>query len=92
MASLGKIRADEVRPVEDATRPTPTPGITFHDKAYRDVQVDKAFQEGLEAYHLYLYRTSQGTDPTYLFLEIQVNGQPEVLKALQAVTATYNVL
>jgi len=34
---------------------------------------NQAFQQGLESYHLYLYRTSEGTQPAYLFIEIQVN-------------------
>jgi hypothetical protein len=92
VASLGRIRPDEIRPLADANQPTPTPGITFHDKPYRDRQVDQAFQEGLENSHLYLYRTSQGTDPKFLFVEVQVNGQPEVLKALQAIAGTYDVV
>ena len=72
--------------------PTPTPGVTFREAHYKDSKVDLAFQQGLESYHLYLYRTSEGTKPEYLFIEIQVNGQPETLKALQAVTATYRLL
>ena len=63
----------------------------FRERHYRDAQVDQAFQQGLEAYHLYLYRTSEGTLPGYLFIEISVNGQPETLKALQAVTSTYQL-
>jgi len=54
----------------------------FREGHFRDAQVDQAFQQGLESYHLYLYRTSEGTQPAYLFIEIQVNGQPETLKAL----------
>lgn len=92
VTTLGKLREDVAKPVADAARPTPTPGITFHDAAYRDPQVDRAFQDGLERYHVYLYRTSRGTNPDYLFIEVQVNGQPEVVKTLQAVTMTYHVL
>ncbi len=92
ITSLGHINPDVAKPVNDAARPTPTPGIGFRDTKFKDAQVAKAFQQGLENVHLYLYRTSQGTNPAYLFIEIQVNGQPEVLKALEAVTATYQVL
>ncbi len=92
VSSLGHIRPDLAKPIADAAKPTPTPGVSYRDKRYHDPQVDQAFQQGLESYHLYLYRTSEGTQPTYLFIEIQVNGQPETLKALQAVTQTYVLL
>jgi hypothetical protein len=91
VASLGRIKAGVAAKEGLATRPTPTPGVMFREKHYRDAQVDQAFQQGLESYHLYLYRTSEGTQPGYLFIEIQVNGQPETLKTLQAVTATYEL-
>ncbi len=92
VSALGRLRPDLAKPILDAAKPTPTPGVMYRDKRYHDPQVDQAFQQGLESYHLYLYRTSQGTLPTYLFIEIQVNGQPETLKALQAVTQTYVLL
>ena len=92
VSSLGHIREGIATKEGEAARPTPTPGVMFRDTHYRDAQIDQAFQQGLESYHLYLYRTSQGTEPNYLFIEIQVNGQPETLKALQAVTATYQIL
>jgi hypothetical protein len=92
VSSLGRLRTDLAKPEAEAAKPTPTPGVIYRDKRYHDPQVDQAFQQGLESYHLYLYRTSQGTQPTYLFIELQVNGQPETLKALQAVTQTYQLL
>jgi hypothetical protein len=92
VSALGRIRPGIATKEGDAAKPTPTPGVGYREARYRDPQVDKAFQEGLESYHLYLYRTSQGTQPAYLFLEVQVNGQPETLKALQAVSSTYQLL
>jgi len=92
VSSLGRIKAGVAAREGTAARPTPTPGVMFREKQFRDAQVDQAFQQGLESYHLYLYRTSVGTEPGYLFLEIQVNGQHETLKALQAVAATYQLL
>ncbi len=92
VAALGHLQEGVAAKVGDAARPTPTPGITLRDARYRDPQVDEAFQQGLESYHLYLYRTSQGTQPAYLFIEISVNGQPETLKALMAVAETYELL
>jgi len=93
VATLGRLKNDGMfKPEGAAARPTPTPGVMFREKRYKDPQVDEAFQQGLESYHLYLYRTSVGTEPGYLFIEIQVNGQPETLKALQAVAATYELL
>jgi len=92
VATLGKIRRGLAAPEADAARPTPTPGISFRDRPYKDRQVEQAFTEGLERSHLYLYRMSEGTRPEYFFIEIQVSGQPEVLKALDAVATTYHIL
>lgn len=92
VASLGRIIPGLARPENDAARPTPTPGISLRDVEYPDKQVERTFEEGLERYHLYLYRTSMGSQPRYLFVEVRVNGQAEVVKALQAITSTYNVL
>jgi hypothetical protein len=92
VAGLGRIRSQVGQIFGEAAKPTPTPGIMFRDSKYSDVQVEKLFQEGLESYHLYLYRTSAGTRPEYLFVEVSVNGQPEVLKTLQAVSLTYHLL
>lgn len=92
VATLGKIRPEVARPEGDASRPTPTPGIMFRDSKFKDAQVEKLFQEGMESYHLYLYRTSAGTQPGFFFIEVSVNGQPDVLKALQAITMTYHLL
>jgi len=92
VAGLGRIIPGLARPENDAARPTPTPGISLRDVEYPDKQVERTFEEGLERYHLYLYRTSQGTQPRYLFIEVRVNGQAEVVKTLQAVTSTYHVL
>jgi hypothetical protein len=92
VASLGHIVPGLARPENEAARPTPTPGITLREAEYPDKQVERTFEEGLERYHLYLYRTSQGTQPGYLFIELRVNGQSEVIKALQAVTTTYHLL
>ncbi len=92
ITALGHLQEGLAAKIGDAALPTPTPGITFRDTHYRDPQVEEAFQQGLESYHLYLYRTSQGTQPAYLFIEISVNGQPETLKALMAVAETYELL
>lgn len=92
VANLGRIRPGAGGPVGEAARPTPTPGISYRAATYSDPQVDQAFQQGLESYHLYLYRTSVGTRPTYYFMEVQVNGQEEVLRVLQAVSMTYHLL
>jgi hypothetical protein len=92
VTTLGHIRAGEGRPIGEAAGPTPTPGIAYRAARFSDEQVDQAFQQGLESYHLYLYRSSQGTQPDFYFMEIQVNGQAEVLRALQAVATTYHLL
>jgi len=91
MTTLGRLRGEIAKPTGEAARPTPTPGITLRDKPFSDKGVDRAFQEGLERYHLYLYRTSQGTQPTYIYVEVRVN-EKEVLRALEAVCMTYHLL
>jgi len=92
VAGIGKIKPGIAKTEGFAAHPTPTPGIMFHESHYRDAKVEEAFEQGLESYHLYLNRTSAGTQPTYLFVEVQVNGQPETLRALEAVCATYKLL
>lgn len=92
VASLGRIRQGVATAEGEAALPTPTPGITLQAEGYRDPRVDRAFQEGLERYRLYLYRTSRGTRPEFLFIEVQVSGQAEVYKSLEAVATTYHVL
>ncbi|MCS7183263.1 MAG: hypothetical protein NZ869_09180 [Thermoanaerobaculum sp.] len=91
MTTIGRLRGDIAKPTGEAAKPTPTPGIRLGDKPYPDKGVDRAFQEGLERYHLYLYRTSLGTRPQYLYVEVQVS-EKEVPKALEAVCMTYHLL
>lgn len=92
VADLGRIREGVATAEGEAALPTPTPGIILQSESYRDPRVDRAFQEGLERYKLYLYRTSRGTKPEFLFIEVQVSGQAEVYRSLQAVTTTYHLL
>ena len=89
---VGSLRSGLAPGSLSTVRPTPTPIVTYHEAKFADSRVDQAFEQGLEAYHLYLYRTSRGTEPTYLFVEVQVNGQKEVSRALQALTTTYHVI
>ncbi|MGV8041592.1 MAG: hypothetical protein AB2L07_16515 [Thermoanaerobaculaceae bacterium] len=89
---VGHLRSSAVAGPVQSVLPTPTPIVAFREAKFADQRVDQAFQQGLESYHLYLYRTSQGTQPGYLFLEVQVNGQKEVSRALQAITTTYHVV
>lgn len=92
VTGLGHLRTEVVKVDPGVNRPTPTPSMAFRETKYRDEKVDKVFQHGIESYHLYLFRSSQGSRPEYLFVEIQVNGQPEVVRALQAVCTTYNLI
>lgn len=91
MTTLGKLRGEVARPTGEAARPTPTPSILWREAPFSDKGVDRTFQEGLERYHLYLYRTSQGSRPEYFFVEVRV-GEKEVPKALEAVCVTYHLL
>lgn len=89
---VGQLRSAVPPGTHQTVQPTPTPIVIFREAKFADQRVDQAFQQGLESYHLYLYRTSMGTQPQYLFIEVQVNGQREVNRALQAVTTTYHVI
>lgn len=92
LTSLGQIRTGMGRPVADAARPTPTPGIAYTGADFADKRVVRAFEEGLERSRLYLYRIGRGTRPSFLVVELQVNGQPEVNKGLLAVCEVYHIL
>lgn len=89
---VGHLRSGTVAGPVQQVQPTPTPIVAFREAKFADQRIDRAFQQGLESYHLYLYRSSQGTQPAYFFLEVQVNGPKEVNRALQAVTTTYHVI
>jgi hypothetical protein len=84
-----RLKANAVTLGPEAAQATPTPGILFRGAKFRDARVDQVFQQGLENYHLYLWRTSQGTVPGNLFIEVRVNGETEVMKALEAICTTY---
>jgi hypothetical protein len=84
-----RLKSNTVAPGPDTAQATPTPGILFRGNKFRDARVDQVFQQGLENYHLYLWRTSQGTLPQYLFIEVRVGGEAEVMKALEAICTTY---
>lgn len=92
ITALGQLRSGVAAPEGDAARPTPTPGIQFRGDPYTDPQVERVFTQALEQAKLFFHRTSRGTVPTYLFLEVQVGGQVEVSKALQAITGVYHLL
>ncbi|MEP0775567.1 MAG: hypothetical protein HRF46_14555 [Acidobacteriota bacterium] len=92
LTTLGGIRKGVGRPINEAARPTPTPGIAYTGAAYSDPRVVRAFEEGLERSRLYLYRVGRGTRPNYLVVELQVNGKPEVNKGLLAVCEVYHIL
>ncbi len=92
LSSLGRIRSGAGRPINEAARPTPTPGIAFTGTEYSDARVVRAFEEGLERSRLYLYRVGRGTRPSYVVVELQVNGKPEVNKGLEAICEVYHIL
>lgn len=92
ITALGHLRAGVAAPEGDAARPTPTPGIQYRADSYRDPQVEKVFSQSLEQVNLFFHRTSKGTNPAYLFVEVQVGSPAEVGKALQALTGVYHFL
>jgi hypothetical protein len=93
LGALGQVRRGLAVPSKTTgAAPTPTPGLQLRGERSPDAQVELAFQEGLERSHLYLYRMSRGSKPGNLYVEAQVNGQAEVLRALQAITSTYHIM
>lgn len=92
IAGLGSLKIGLAAPEESKALPTPTPGIMYRETKYPDARVEQVFQQTLDAYHLYLYRSSLGTRAGFLFIEVSVNGQPEAFKALQAICTAYHLI
>ncbi len=72
--------------------PTPTPGIKLQSQPYHDTRVERAFTKIFDDKNLYLYRTSTGTRPEFLFVQAVTDSQREVFHALQVVTEAFVII
>ncbi len=71
---------------------TPTPGIKLQDFPFADERVNDAFRKIFDDRGLYLYRTSTGTKPGYLFVQAVTDNQNEVFTSLRVVAEAYAVI
>lgn len=74
--------------IEEPT-PVPTPSIELRDVEYHDKRVVDAFAKIFDEKDLLIYRTSQGTKPTYLFVQTNTDSEREVFNALETVAEAY---
>lgn len=72
--------------------PTPTPGIKLQMNPYKDPKVSAAFGEILDKKNLYLFRTSSGTQPDFLFVQAVTDTQREVFHALETVAEAFDMI
>jgi len=72
--------------------PTPTPGIRLQTTPYHDPRVTEAFNQIFDDRHFYLYRTSTGTHPDYLFVQAVTDSQNQVFEALNTVSEAYAII
>ena len=71
---------------------TPTPGIKLQSTQYHDERIDQAFSKIFDEKELLLYRTSQGTQPGYYFVQSVTDSEREVFKALEVVAEAYALI
>lgn len=69
--------------------PVPTPGIKLQSIPYHDSRIDKAFSKVFDDKKLYIYRTSQGTQPEYFFVQTMTDSEREVFSALKVVAEAF---
>jgi hypothetical protein len=69
--------------------PVPTPGIEMQSEKYKDERVDQAFSRIFDDKELLIYRTSQGTQPDYFFVQTTTDSEREVFEALETVAEAF---
>jgi len=72
--------------------PVPTPGIKLQTTGYHDKRVVDAFSKIFDDKNLLIYRTSQGTQPKYLFVQTNTDSEREVFDALETVAEAYLII
>jgi hypothetical protein len=83
--------AAELRSTIEPT-PVPTPGIKLQDSKYHDQRVEQAFTKIFDDKDLLIYRTSQGTQPNYYFVQAVTDSEREVFKALEVVAEAFYLI
>ena len=73
----------------DFATPTPMPDIMLRDLPYSNQKVTKVFAELLDDRRIYLYKTSVGSRPEYLFIRATTEGQREVFATLTTVADAF---
>ena len=69
--------------------PVPTPGIKMREEKYHDERVAQAFAKIFDDKELLIYRTSQGTQPDYFFVQTTTDSEREVFEALEIVAEAF---
>ncbi len=69
--------------------PLPTPGIKLQTEKYHDERIDQAFAKIFDDKELLIYRTSQGTQPGYFFVQTTTDSEREVFEALETVAEAF---
>jgi hypothetical protein len=69
--------------------PVPTPGIEMRTTQYHDKRIVDAFSKIFDDKNLLIYRTSQGTQPRYFFVQTTTDSEREVFDALETVAEAY---
>jgi hypothetical protein len=69
--------------------PVPTPGIKLRTVQYHDERVVEAFSKIFDDKNLLIYKTSQGTQPEYLYVQTNTDSEREVFAALETVAEAY---
>lgn len=72
--------------------PIPTPGIELREEKYHDERVEQAFTQIFDDKDLLIYRTSQGTQPDYFFVQTTTDSEREVFEALETVAEAYYLI
>ena len=72
--------------------PTPTPGIQLQTTPYHDERIEEAFTKIFDEKELVLYRTSQGTQPEYYFVQTTTDSEREVFQAIEKVCEAYMII
>jgi hypothetical protein len=65
--------------------PVPTPGIKLQSEKYHDDRVELAFAKIFDDKDLLIYKTSQGTQAEYFFVQTTTDSEQEVFDALETV-------
>jgi len=94
LGSIVSIHADTEAVLGSSSTPTPspTPGIKLQMAPYPNKNVDEAFKQVFDEGHLYLYRTSVGTQPNYFFVQAITDSEREVFLALKVVCKAFAVI